>query len=125
MQIEVGSVLGCWFPEEGLVPGPKFRPVVVLDVVQNEETGRQELLVAYGTSQHTRCPLSHEFTATAAERSGWTGFNEKDTMFNLKCLRNLPLVSKYFGSPKIVGNVTTNKSLRCKFAIAAHEAGLV
>ncbi len=69
MQVEAGTVLGCWFPEEGLAPGPKFRPVVVLDVFTNQKTGVQELLVAYGSSQHTSLVYPWEFTVSVVFES--------------------------------------------------------
>lgn len=85
----VGAILFAWFPEEENPhrPGPKFRPVLVLDV----DPDHQRLCVAYGTSQRVGQNRKGEITFGKNEISGLT----HDTKFCLGKSRWIPLASEY------------------------------
>lgn len=88
----LGAVVRVWFPETEsvMLPGPKFRPCLVLAV--DHEGSIPRVLVAYGTSQQTqRCALG-EFTAPRSMLPDL----EKDTKFCLTKAIWLPLTREYF-----------------------------
>ena len=90
-------VLYAWLPDHNnpKVPGPKYRPVLVLDV--NSKT--KELLVVYGTSQKTQHPGKSEFTA---HFDGLT----KPTKFCFTYQRWIPATDEYLckdGQKHIIG----------------------
>ena len=118
----VGAIVRVWFPESEsvLVPGPKFRPALVLEVNERPD-GRREVLVAYGTSQNTHCYARGEFIVTGGEQHDL----DSDTKFRLQRRVWLPLTSDYFCScgrqPK---PVPLPKSVLLAFYRAAKEARL-
>lgn len=90
-------VLYAWLPDHlnPNRPGPKYRPVLVLDV--NSQT--KELLVVYGTSQKTEYPGKGEFTV---HFDGLT----KPTKFCLGYQRWIPATDRYLckdGKKNIIG----------------------
>lgn len=91
-------VLYAWLPDHlnPNLPGPKYRPVLVLDV--NPKT--KELLVAYGTSQNTQYPGRGEFTVH------FDGLS-KPTKFCLGYQRWIPATDEYLckknGQKNIIG----------------------
>lgn len=91
----VGTVVRCWFPESEsvMVPGPKFRPVLVL-AVDDESSRVPRVLVAYGTSQHTERNALGEFLAPRS----LVPELECDTKFCLKQAFWLPLTREYFAA---------------------------
>lgn len=118
----VGAIVRVWFPESEsvLVPGPKFRPALVLEVNERSD-GRREVLVAYGTSQNTRSFSLGEFTVNGGEHD-----LDSDTKFRLQRRVWLPLTSEYFCScgrqPK---PVSLRKSALSALARAAKEVRLL
>ena len=89
----IGAIVRVWFPESEavMVPGPKFRPVLVLQVATRSD-GRREALVTYGTSQNTRSCGLGEFTV----KSGDVHCLDRDTKFCLTRAVWLPLTKQYF-----------------------------
>lgn len=92
---QVGEIVRCWFPESEsvMVPGPKFRPVLVL-AVDDESRPVSRVLVAYGTSQHTERSALGEFVAPRSLIPEL----DCDTKFCLRQALWLPLSSEYFAS---------------------------
>ncbi len=86
----VGAVLFVWFPEDEnlLEPGPKFRPALII----NADDQTRQLLVAYGTSQHTNQQRAGEITVTPLELPKLS----RDTKFSLGKARWLPITPEYF-----------------------------
>lgn len=93
----LGAVVFCWFPENDNphVPGPKFRPAMVLEV----DAVNRRLLVAYGTSQRTHENGRGEFTLTRNQLPGL----QKDTKFCFLRRVWLPIDPKYFFGPRETG----------------------
>lgn len=84
-----GAVLFAWLPEDENPhrPGPKFRPVFVMDV---DPTARR-LLVAYGTSQRVEANGLGEITFRQSEIEGLS----KDTKFCLGKSKWIHLTKEY------------------------------
>ncbi len=91
----VAAVVRCWLPEveSVLVPGPKFRPVLVM-AVDDESHVVPRVLVAYGTSQHTERVALGEFVAPRSVVPEL----ECDTKFCLRRALWLPLSCEYFAA---------------------------
>ncbi|MBZ9574527.1 hypothetical protein [Modicisalibacter sp. MOD 31.J] len=85
----VGAVVFAWLPEDEAPhhPGPKFRPVLVVDM----DLERKQLCVAYGTSQRVdRCGRGEiVFTPKEIEKLS------KPTKFCLGKAKWIPLSSSY------------------------------
>lgn len=118
-----GAILCVWMPESEhvCVPGPKFRPVLLLDRARQED-GTLEVLVAYGTSQQTNCQGRADFVLRSAEAK----FLHHDTKFRLEKRMWLPVTQAFFtnnGHVQILGSVPPT-ALR-RLLIAAKEAGIV
>lgn len=92
-------ILKAWLPDHSNpnMPGPKFRPVLVLDV--NPET--KQMLVVYGTSQQTQYPGSCEFTVHCEGLS-------KPTKFCFNYQRWIPATDEYLclnGKKHVIGKL--------------------
>lgn len=89
-----GAIVRARFPESESVmqPGPKVRPALVLSERVHRE--QRQLLVAYGTSQHTHRTGFGCFAVKAAEAKSL----EKDTLFDLNKIVWLPASSEYFAT---------------------------
>lgn len=85
----VGAILFAWFPEDENPhkPGPKFRPVLVVDV----DPDQRRLCVAYGTSQHTDQNRIGEITFGQNEIEGLN----RDTKFCLGKQKWIPMTNAY------------------------------
>lgn len=114
---QIGDVVTVRFPEEPFtVPGPKFRPCIVLDVQTNG--GLPMVLVAYGTSKHPDAAYRGNFKASPADKQHWRGMKDKATRFDLSKTTTIPLTEKWFGD--VVGHVRTDVLLR-RFKVAYGE----
>lgn len=107
-------VMYVWLPDHNNPnqPGPKYRPVLVLDV--NSQT--KELLVVYGTSQKAQYPLKGEFTV---DFPGLT----KPTKFCFTYQRWIPATDSYLckdGNKNIIGYLPQKYYPRVIDAIAGH-----
>ncbi len=91
-----GAIVRARFPESESVmqPGPKARPALVLD--GRVHHGQRQLLVAYGTSQHTHRTGFGCFVVKAGQAKSLT----KDTLFDLNKIAWLPATSEYFPTTK-------------------------
>lgn len=89
----IGAILRARFPQAEAIlrPGPKVRPVLVLDTATRSD-GRMEVLVAYGTSQHPERIGYGNFTVQAHQ----TVSLRYDTRFDLNKVFWLPLSSEIF-----------------------------
>ncbi len=85
----VGAVLFAWMPEDEHPhsPGPKFRPVLVIDA----DADSRRLKVAYGTSQRTGVNHKGEITFQQNEIPGL----RKDTKFCLGQSKWIPLSAEF------------------------------
>lgn len=89
-----GQIVLAWMPESEQVcaPGPKFRPVLILEcAIGNHE--QHEALVSYGTSQQTGICRLGEFTI----HPGPETLLKKPTKFSLLKRMWLPLSVEFFG----------------------------
>lgn len=84
-----GVILFAWLPEDENPhrPGPKFRPVFVIDV----DPEARRLLVAYGTSQRVEVNGLGEITFRKSEIEGLS----RDTKFCLGKSKWIPLAKEY------------------------------
>jgi hypothetical protein len=92
----------AWFPEHDHPnqPGPKYRPVIVLDV--NSHT--KEILVAYGTSQQVERNGRGEFILEQKHLVGLTA----NTKFCCDYRRWMPATDEYLfknGKNRILGHL--------------------
>ncbi|MGI2205186.1 toxin of addiction system [Shewanella oncorhynchi] len=102
----VGVILFAWFPsdEHPNRPGPKFRPVLVVDA---DPSGSQ-LRLAYGTSQRVDENYRGELTFRSHEMEKL----DKDTKFCLGRTRWVPVTPEYFvkdGNQVIIGTIPKNR----------------
>lgn len=114
----IGAIVFVWLPEEGASsqPGPKFRPVYILDVVD----GRAK--VAYGTSQRTREIFRGEFLIAHAEFPSL----DKDTKFSLRRHYWIPLNEAFFTrNGKLVSLGRLTPVLSQRVVTAAEEVGMI
>lgn len=113
----VGAIVRARFPESESVmqPGPKVRPALVLD--ERIRLGQRQLLVAYGTSQHTHRTGFGCFVVKAADAKSLT----KDTLFDLNRIVWLPATSEYFANQR----EQLPKSAIDGFRLAAEYAKLI
>lgn len=114
----IGAIVFVWLPNEGAPtqPGPKFRPVYILDVAD----GRAK--VAYGTSQRTREIFRGEFLISHSEFPQLA----KDTKFSLRKHYWIPLNEAFFtrhGKLVSLGRLTPELSQRV--VTAAEEIGMI
>jgi len=129
------DVVYCCFPEEGrLVPPPKPRPALVLNV--NDEGVPQRVEVAYGTSQRTTNKYSGEFELGPKDGSVFTktGLTE-ETKFDLGRTVWLPYNDRWFrplpsvpraATPKLGKlDLRANPAIERRFVAAAKAAGLL
>lgn len=96
----VGAIVFAWFPEDENPhqPGPKFRPVIVVDL----DHDNKRIRVAYGTSQKVdRCGRG-EISFAKGEINGLP----KDTKFCLGKSKWIPLTKEYLADGKKSGGVT-------------------
>lgn len=106
----VGTVMFVWMPENGYArthaPGPKYRPVLVVDA--DNQTG--ELKVAYGTSQRTNQCGRGEITFTPSELPKLT----KPTKFCLGTAYWVPATMQYLAckktqKPTVIGAIPRSR----------------
>lgn len=85
----VGAIIFAWMPQDENPnrPGPKFRPVLVIDA----DIESKRILVAYGTSQDVWRNNKGEITFTTHEVPGLT----KDTKFCLAKAKWIDLSPEY------------------------------
>lgn len=96
----VGAILFAWLPEDENPrrPGPKFRPVLVVDA----DPVSMRLCVAYGTSQRVNTKGKGEITFRQGEITGLG----KDTKFCLGKSKWIPLSAEYLSKPGSTSNPT-------------------
>lgn len=96
----VGAVLFAWLPEDEHPhqPGPKYRPVLVIDA---DPEGKRVCL-AYGTSQRVDQNGKGEITFRKDEVNGLT----KDTKFCLGKTKWVPVAPEYLSKTKTAGGLT-------------------
>lgn len=94
-----GAILFAWLPEDENPhqPGPKFRPVLVVDT---DPSGKR-LCLAYGTSQRVEQNGKGEITFRKDEIQGLT----KDTKFCMGKTKWVPLSAQYLSKTKTVGDL--------------------
>jgi hypothetical protein len=95
----IGAVLFAWLPDHLRPnnPGPKFRPVMVIDV----DAANKRLLVAYGTSQNVdRCHRG-EIVFREDEIEGLS----KDTKFCLGNSQWIPISAEYLSKNQSSGGL--------------------
>ncbi|MFC6674320.1 hypothetical protein [Marinobacterium aestuariivivens] len=90
----VGAILFAWLPEDEHPhrPGPKFRPVLVVDA---DPSGKR-LCLAYGTSQRVEQNGKGEITFRKDEIEGLS----KDTKFCIGKTKWIPLSAEYLSRTK-------------------------
>lgn len=90
----IGAVIFAWAPEDEnpYVPGPKFRPVIVLDA----DPIQKRLLVAKGTSQRVKQCGRGEITFTTQDIKGLS----TDTKFKLGNSQWIPIEKPYLSKDK-------------------------
>ena len=95
----VGAIVFAWLPESERphAPGPKYRPVLVIDT----DIKNRRIRLAYGTSQKTEVNYAGEITMAKDDVPGLS----KDTKFALKKSFWVPLDNAYFCHPK-TGSLT-------------------
>jgi hypothetical protein len=97
-----GDIVWCQFPElPELLPGPKPRPALVLQVREGE--ARQfRVLVAYGTSQKVSSLRAGEFAIFSRDEAAFrlAGL-QADTKFDLKDAVELDYTSDWFKPPPL------------------------
>ncbi|MBT43612.1 MAG: toxin of addiction system [Idiomarina sp.] len=86
----VGAIVFAWLPESERphAPGPKYRPVLVIDT----DIKNRRIRLAYGTSQKTEVNYAGEITMAKDDVPGLS----KDTKFALKKSFWVPLDNAYF-----------------------------
>lgn len=96
----VGAVLFAWLPEDENPhrPGPKFRPVLVIDA----DPVSKRLRVAYGTSQRVGTNGKGEITFRQNEMEGLS----KDTKFCLGKSKWIPLSAEYLSQTRSADKLT-------------------
>lgn len=101
---DVGSIVGCWFPFDcnnltKPIPGPDFRPCLVLQVIKRIDKCTVDLLVCYGTGQTTDSnKISMSFSSIEIEKGQHNRLAET-TKFDLKKFAILPFESCFFSPP--------------------------
>lgn len=92
---KAGDIVQCQFPEsEGGIPGPKERPVLVVEVEEDPEDESASIVrVAYGTSQDVEQRYPREFTIRATDPKAGLG---RDTKFDLGNTVRLSFDSEWF-----------------------------
>lgn len=95
----VGAILFAWLPKDEAPhrPGPKFRPVLVIDA----DPIAERLCLAYGTSQHTGRNARGEITFRRGEISGLN----KDTKFCLGKTKWVPARAEYLSRTGSIGDI--------------------
>lgn len=85
----IGAILFAWMPEEEHPhrPGPKFRPVLVVDA----DPSAKRICLAYGTSQRVEQNGKGEITLRKGEIQGLN----RDTKFCLGKTQWVPLTAEY------------------------------
>ena len=100
-----GDIVWCRFPElPKHSPGPKRRPALVLEVIEQEDG--VEIVVVYGTSQRVDKLSAGEFAITrlghdAAYKAA--GLSH-DTKFDFKQTAHLPWNDEFFAVPPAAPN---------------------
>ncbi len=128
------DIVYCNFPEDGaLVPAPKPRPALVLNVADDQDP--QRIQVAYGTSKKTTQMYSGEFQLTPRDGEVFkqSGLQEAGK-FHLKRTAWLPYNERWFKpKPAIPATLTPrmgkldlslSPSVKQRFVAAATAAGL-
>ncbi len=113
-----GAIVRARFPESECVmrPGPKARPALVLD--ERVHHGHRQLLVAYGTSQHTHRIGFGCFVVKAGQARTLA----KETLFDLNKITWWPATSEYFPT---TGSEPLPRSLMRDFCKEAINAKLI
>lgn len=95
----VGAILFAWFPEDENPhrPGPKFRPVLVIDA----DPSAKRVCLAYGTSQRVEQNGKGEITFRKEEIQGL----KKDTKFCLGKAKWVPMTTEYLSQNQEDGGV--------------------
>lgn len=90
-----GDIVQCRFPKsEGRIPGPKDRPVLIVEVEEDPEDESASIVrVAYGTSQDIEQRYPGEFTIRATDPKAGLG---QDTKFDLGNTVRLSFDSEWF-----------------------------
>ncbi|OTA18628.1 hypothetical protein Xbed_03073 [Xenorhabdus beddingii] len=88
----IGDIVWCRFPYEVGTPGPKPRPALVLNTLNNDHA----VLVVYGTTQKTDRVYPGEFVI-GPDIDGWemSGLVQ-ETKFNLGATVSIPFDSDWF-----------------------------
>lgn len=122
--LQAGQIIWGRFPEMERVHddncGKEGRPCLVLETTDYGRDGGAEVLVAYGTSQHTERHGRGEFVLTRQEAP----FLMKDTKFCMVRRLWLPFAKFARGGQVDVAGVLPRSALR-RVQQAAIEAGLV
>lgn len=94
-----GMIVSCKFPEENtIIPGPKLRPVLILETYED----RNEILVVYGTGQNTSAtPGSpelkpYEIEIDPSDIYGKISNLGNITRFNFRKTIPIPYTEKWF-----------------------------
>ena len=113
-----GAIVWAWMPESEhvIVPGPKFRPVLILDAARREDS-TLEVLVAYGTTQKTDRFGRGELILRKAEAP----FLKDDTKFLLAKRMWLPVTRGFFA---MNGVVTTLNDLPASVVPVLYRAAV-
>jgi hypothetical protein len=104
---DVGSIVGCWFPYDGItppMPGKEFRPCLVLQVIKRIDKKHVQLLMSYGTGQTTDCNIISMNKYSIEVEKGNGNTLSETTKFDLKKLAVLPLEKRFFATPKFPNN---------------------
>ena len=99
-QPESGDIVWCHFPHlPGLVPGPKPRPALGVEVREMTER-RHRVLVAYGTSKKVLALHAGEFAITHKDGAGFklSGL-QASTKFSLQDTVELDFSDEWFKPP--------------------------
>ena len=115
---QVGDILWAFLPEEGSATKAKERPVIVLDV--SEQNGLPYLTVAKGTSKKTEVVYMGEFVVNKPQDLASCGLTLA-TKFQLRRYETLPFSSDWFNTQKPIVNIP--KHLIKQLIRAAQEAG--
>jgi len=112
-----GAVVYCKFPlaENPDLPGPTFRPCLILRTFRDIDTGEWMCILAYGTSRTTRANIGLEIKVSEPDELVRAGL-DKPTRFTLSRMRILPLrrpfLFYYKNRSPVAGYIDTDKLRR-------------
>lgn len=123
-----GDIVWCHFPDSMGSPRPKPRPVLILDVY-DDNAPEFHVRAAYGTSQRVNRLFAGEFAITKLNRAAYLQAGlSYDTKFSLQQPLDLPYNSEWFSIPPAAphGAIPKLGTLHASFvAIAARAYGSV